>query len=282
MNPVSESIAALRREKGLTQDELGKAAGVSMQAVSKWENGGMPDPALLPDIARALGTSIDKLFGLNPTPGDAERAVVQMIADTPNPNRFSRAFDLIWALQLSLFGVNADNGLPQPRGGGHSQIMSGEGVSLVGLDPDANYAFFAPAPEGGYSALVKPEIQIPLFALLGQPDAFRLLVFLHSRGGSPFTAEFAARQVGTDKVRVEELLERFLEYRLADTDMLDIDNEKRRVYTCRPNPAVLPLLLFALEIAEPPQFFYYQSGTAYQILSPRSGEKEFGETVQTP
>ena len=37
---LGKQITALRREKGVTQEELAKYIGVSAQAVSKWENGG--------------------------------------------------------------------------------------------------------------------------------------------------------------------------------------------------------------------------------------------------
>ncbi len=57
---VGEQIASLRKEKGLTQSELGERLGVSFQAVSKWERGeALPDITLLPDIARILETTID-------------------------------------------------------------------------------------------------------------------------------------------------------------------------------------------------------------------------------
>ena len=39
-NILSERIAELRRERGLTQEQLGQPLGVSAQAVSKWEKGG--------------------------------------------------------------------------------------------------------------------------------------------------------------------------------------------------------------------------------------------------
>ena len=39
-NVLSERIAQLRKDRGLTQEQLGQLVGVSAQAVSKWEKGG--------------------------------------------------------------------------------------------------------------------------------------------------------------------------------------------------------------------------------------------------
>ena len=61
---LSERIAALRKERGLTQEQLGDLVGVSAQAVSKWEKGGTPDVELLPVLSRQLGVTIDALFGM--------------------------------------------------------------------------------------------------------------------------------------------------------------------------------------------------------------------------
>ena len=36
---LNESIRALRRERGMTQEQLAEAMSVSAAAVSKWENG---------------------------------------------------------------------------------------------------------------------------------------------------------------------------------------------------------------------------------------------------
>ena len=60
---VGSQIARLRREKGLTQNDLGDRLGVSFQAVSKWERGEtLPDTAILLDLAAALGTSVDLIL----------------------------------------------------------------------------------------------------------------------------------------------------------------------------------------------------------------------------
>lgn len=60
---VGNHIAMLRRQKSLTQAELGQRLGVTFQAVSKWERGEtLPDTVLLPDLANILETSVDYIL----------------------------------------------------------------------------------------------------------------------------------------------------------------------------------------------------------------------------
>ena len=63
---IGENIARFRKEKGLTQAELGDMLGVSNQAVSKWELGmTMPDVTLLPQISKVLGVTLTDLYGIS-------------------------------------------------------------------------------------------------------------------------------------------------------------------------------------------------------------------------
>lgn len=60
---IGKFISKLRKEKDMTQASLGEALGVSNRTISKWENGdGMPDVALLKELAEALGVSVDELL----------------------------------------------------------------------------------------------------------------------------------------------------------------------------------------------------------------------------
>ena len=59
-------IAYYRKLNGLTQEELAEKAGVSTQAVSKWEQQlSCPDIMLLPELANIFRITIDELFGLS-------------------------------------------------------------------------------------------------------------------------------------------------------------------------------------------------------------------------
>jgi len=60
---LGETIYRLRKEKGLSQEELGKLVGVSNKAVSKWETyEANPDITLLPLLAQSLGVTADELL----------------------------------------------------------------------------------------------------------------------------------------------------------------------------------------------------------------------------
>ncbi|MCL2672098.1 MAG: helix-turn-helix domain-containing protein [Clostridiales bacterium] len=64
---MGKRIAALRRNKGLTQEQLAEKLGVSAQAVSKWENDvSCPDISALPLLADFLGVTTDELLGIKP------------------------------------------------------------------------------------------------------------------------------------------------------------------------------------------------------------------------
>lgn len=65
MNSIytGEMIRTLRKQVGLTQEQLSEKMNVSPQAVSKWENGHcLPESQLLPQLSKILDTTIDELL----------------------------------------------------------------------------------------------------------------------------------------------------------------------------------------------------------------------------
>lgn len=60
---IGKFIADLRKQKNITQAELGNLLGVSNKSVSKWENGiCLPDPSLYNELCKIFNISKDELF----------------------------------------------------------------------------------------------------------------------------------------------------------------------------------------------------------------------------
>lgn len=60
---IGNKIKELRKQRGITQEQLANAIGISFQAVSKWENNiALPDITLVPLLANYFAVSMDELF----------------------------------------------------------------------------------------------------------------------------------------------------------------------------------------------------------------------------
>lgn len=90
MMHFAENLQKLRKQKGLTQEELATALYVSRTAVSKWESGrGYPNIDSLKAIAKFFSVTIDELLS-----GEE----VLAIAEADQKQKESRQRDLVWGL----------------------------------------------------------------------------------------------------------------------------------------------------------------------------------------
>lgn len=92
---IGEFIAAQRKEKGMTQKQLGDALKISDKTVSKWECGkGLPDISIIMPLCELLNISVNELLsGEHLTedsyPEKAEENIIQLIQETENQKRDS-------------------------------------------------------------------------------------------------------------------------------------------------------------------------------------------------
>ena len=69
---IGAFIKEIRKEKGLTQEQLAEKLGVSQKSVSRWETGKtMPDYSLLPGICEVLEINAAELLGAERITGDS-------------------------------------------------------------------------------------------------------------------------------------------------------------------------------------------------------------------
>ena len=63
MQKIGNFLAELRKEKNLTQEELGEQLGVTNKTVSRWENGNyLPPVEMLQMLSKLYDVSINELL----------------------------------------------------------------------------------------------------------------------------------------------------------------------------------------------------------------------------
>ena len=88
---VSENIKSYRKSMGMTQEQLAESLGVTIGAVSKWENGGnVPDITTLMELANLYNISMDELLGYDKSTKNVD-AMAQLIEDLMHEHRFDEA-----------------------------------------------------------------------------------------------------------------------------------------------------------------------------------------------
>ena len=113
-------IAALRKERGLSQEGLGELVGVSRQAVSKWElDSALPDVNNCVALSKAFGITLSQLLELEEEPSapggeltEEQLAMVQAIAERylaslPRPKSWRQRRKWPWVLAASVLLVLA-------------------------------------------------------------------------------------------------------------------------------------------------------------------------------
>lgn len=259
INNIGENISRLRKEKNVTQETLANHVGVSTQAVSKWENGGVPDIELLPSIADFFNVSIDNLFGreiINDS--DIYSAIAKKLEITSREDKFKIAFDILWAIQL-IYGeceiVPIDEVNPA-----YSQINWDAGLSLFNIQKQSRYAFFMPKSDLRSEWLLDGIDYTSFFKMLSEKDTLDSLILLYKNPSLSFTADFLVKSLNLSIERSCEIIESFVKFDLLDITEVDINDEIMYVYKLHNNPKFVILLTFAREIIKSPNSYYIYIG----------------------
>ncbi len=248
---VGEQIQKYRKDKGLTQRELGEAIGVSSSAVSQWERGGTPDISLLPALSDTLGVTVDALFGRTEARReDMEETVAKYIASLPENKRLGQFAKLM--RHTALYGCSHRVPEALDFNAGDSEITSLEKDGFVTAIVSGGQLFTCTAcvQDGVFADLLKPsERTAQIFELLAAPNALTMLSKLYAERPRYRTAGVLAKLTGVPQSEAEAILGQFAELHLIDELELETESGSAKAYTIHLNGTLIPLLVSAQILA---------------------------------
>lgn len=270
---IGEKISKYRKLKGFTQEQLGESVGVSGQAVSKWENGGVPDTYLLPTISKVLGVSIDALFGVEKKISDYTQDEIlddlfkfclqKMHCKDNRIDFFKFLFDTIWTIQSAYFENESrpllKDVVEKNRGNSQitSQIINDDGTTYLSLVE--NFPFFSAVcdtPEISKKLLSEKNFG-EFFSLLASEGGMKAILFTQSATEtSQYTAEMISKKIGITLERFLEVEPLLVKYGLLNEDSLTLDDSIIKVYHKWSNPEIRPLLMMAYQFINARQCYY--------------------------
>ena len=265
---IGKQIAALRKERGIKQEELASAVGVSAQAVSKWENGGVPDTELIPKIADFFEVSCDKLFGRSISDyADLRTALAKKIFETPLEERFEEAFEYCWAMEKSLYCHELhDDDVAEYRRAldkneqRYSSMLTDHGFTRMGIANRLSYFLMVPEIEDTELALFNGIDYPAFFKDFSDREFFNACVMLNKRNHrKAFTAGLLVKRLGVTHERAMEIIQMLRKYDLIGITSIEMDDETQEVYSFRPTPSFVALLIFARELIDKPRSFSFYS-----------------------
>lgn len=271
-NSFNINLRRIRKEKGITQEQLAEKVGVSPQAVSKWEISSYPDPQLLPAIADFLGVTIDKLYGR----GDDEISLNQRViektysgpyTDEGRRERINTAVHLTRAAAMGCCGCELyteipNNVLNSKDGSNHTLVEWECGFIFGRLNANLQYMLVMPEPENGYDdVLAYNEKTVKLFEFFGMPNALRTMYFLAGRSTTIFfRIETLINELNITRQNAQQIINKMLEFAFIWEATLDGGkNDSEKIYQYLAGYTLIPFLTFTNELINRANGFNYQT-----------------------
>lgn len=278
---LGSQITKFRKASMLTQEELGRAVGVSTQAVSRWENGGAPDVTLLPAIADKLGVSIDALFGREDIDGaDAEQLALRWGSGVKRDRLVTELNRLIWNAGIKYVGREVVGVAELPylqscqneiRPGQKTLLCSNfstdDGIFFgVGAE-DMAFSMVCPRPDLGYSAyFCTNDNSRRLFAVFARPGCLEVMQFMLSRRELLFAPQTLAAEVGMALPEVAPLLVEMEQVNLIGSTQVVMPDGPAKIYQVRNDGSLVPLLYLTKAILEGNAFYLNYDGCSKPLL----------------
>lgn len=262
MSVIGEQIKKYRAQKKYTQEKLGSMIGVTTQAVSKWERGGTPDAEVLPQLADALGVSIDALFGREEQ--DIELILSKKLSKMSSEDAFRQACSYCWSFIVGLTGdenISENYLVPfQNRPANQSdrslefyaKIIRDGGIATMRTSNDFRYFFLMMRPQENniLSHFENEEAIRQVFALFADKKILKIFFYLYKVSNIPVTSSLISQETGLELNDVKRCMKTLCDKKIVHPmKIASIDGEIDS-YIIRFEANVLPLLCYADEVAK--------------------------------
>ncbi len=261
---IGERICALRKAHGLTQEALGERLGISGQAVSKWEKGGIPDTYFLPLLADIFSVSTDELLGIEPTFNACNKKKIfsqlsNAFADDES-DVADGCFEAIWSVlqgaDPSRYACFQDI---QTKYDGdkviNSKYFSNEGMAYLSFNKNFPILLSVNVADGLTEKLMSNENLWKLLDDLGNIEFRRLLLYsqsLEDTNENLLTIDYLSETLNIKEDHMQKLLDKFISYSLMKKHTAKINGKKINLYIINNNPYILPMLMIVSLICSSP------------------------------
>ena len=270
---IGDNIAYYRKQKGLTQEELGELLNISGQAVSKWENGGVPDIYLLPEIARIFNVSIDALFGCKKKISEITKdEILNQLFKFSSYNKYYRKdefdsflflFEAIWSIQSAYLGneelhdyseiLERYKQNPQIS----SQIITDEGTTYLSLVK--GFPLFCAVEDSPEISkkLLNEDGFCEFFSLLAKDYGMKAVIFTQKMSDTnQYTGTTISEKIGITENQFAEVCPLLVKYGLLREDTLLINDNELTIFCKNDNPKLRPILMMVYQFIHARECYY--------------------------
>lgn len=246
MTIIGENIAKLRKERGMTQENLAEAMGVSPQTISKWENNTTcPDVMLLPILADYFGVTVDMLYGRQ-----------SRMRGIPCSEVLDAAMDRVYRTIVRCFNHDVDGPYFETEVKKLKySLSSGEWTSVIENDEGGVVFLKEPVgalllrrPKDGWNSLFQNDGNLSVLKLLVDEDFRKAMAVILKNRMLTFTLPALMKKAGIEDG--EKLERSLLESRAFTCKTLTIDETELRYFELTGGENLLYMLFAALTYAQ--------------------------------
>ena len=260
-NNFNSNLRRIRKEKGITQEQLAEAVGVSAQAVSKWEMSSYPDGELLPKVADFLGVSIDCLYGRAKDDSPVTQQIIDELqeivfgsdnaSDESIEKFFEQVFNYLWAVQTSAWKSSKyfyDRPRPDKSDGvTASETNNKSGFSFMRLNSDLEYYFIVKQPPDGFAKRLEATDEMAeLFAFMGDKANLEIMQYMLSlKWEEAVRSRTIAKSLNLSVEKVEKALGFLCKSGniFSNGKILEENNKSENMYMTNLIKAVAPIMI---------------------------------------